>query len=86
MIPKVVNIVSGNGIRGYGDTVWMLVTQIFGIIFVVIGAFLGLQVFGWGMFGLYMVLLADEIIRGTANTLRFYRGETSLFHKGLDKV
>jgi Na+-driven multidrug efflux pump len=39
---------------------------------------------GLGMNGLFIAIVSDETLRGIINTARFYRGETSLFHKGLD--
>jgi MATE family multidrug resistance protein len=84
MFPKCVNIISGNGIRGYGDTLWMLVTQIFGIVFVVSACWALAFPAGLGMYGVFIALFLDETIRGIVNTVRFYRGETSVFHKALD--
>jgi len=82
MIPRSVNIVSGNAIRGYGDTFWMLATQVFGIAFVLSATWTLVFPAGLGMYGLFIALSADETLRGVINTVRFYRGETSLFHKG----
>lgn len=81
MMPRAVNIISGNGIRGYGDTVWMLVTQIFGIIFIVSLSWVLMFPVGLGIYGLFIGMFTDETLRGIINTIRFYRGETSLFHK-----
>jgi len=83
MFPKCVNIISGNGIRGYGDTLWMLATQIFGIVFVVGTCWALVFPAGLGMYGVFIALFLDETIRGIINTVRFYRGETSVFHKAL---
>ncbi len=82
-IPKCVNIISGNGIRGYGDTMWMLVTQIFGLAFVIGVSWVLIFPVGLGMYGLFITLFLDESVRGIINTIRFYRGERSIFHKGL---
>ncbi|MBI9049703.1 MAG: MATE family efflux transporter [Anaerolineaceae bacterium] len=81
MIPRAINIISGNAIRGYGDTMWMLVTQIFGIVFIVTTAYILMFPLGFGMYGLFIAMFADETLRGIINTTRFYRGETSIFHK-----
>jgi putative MATE family efflux protein len=83
MIPRAVNIISGNGIRGYGDTLWMLVTQIFGIVFVLSLSYTLMFPLGLGMYGLFIGMFADETVRGIINTTRFYRGETSIFHKSV---
>ncbi|PKM70755.1 MAG: hypothetical protein CVU93_00450 [Firmicutes bacterium HGW-Firmicutes-18] len=81
MMPRAVNIISGNGIRGYGDTLWMLATQIFGILFLLTLAYILMFPVGLGIYGLFIAMFSDETLRGIINTVRFYRGETSLFHK-----
>jgi Na+-driven multidrug efflux pump len=83
MIPRAVNIISGNGIRGYGDTLWMLATQIFGIVFIISLSYLLMFPAGLGMTGMFIAIFSDEFLRGVINTIRFYRGEQSLFFKGL---
>lgn len=81
MMPRAVNIVSGNGIRGYGDTMWMLVTQIFGIVFLLTLSYILMFPVGLGIYGLFIGMFSDETLRCIINTIRFYRGETSIFHK-----
>lgn len=83
MIPRAINIISGHGIRGYGDTMWMLVTQIFGIIFIISFSYALMFPLGFGMYGLFIGMFTDETVRCIINTIRFYRGETSIFHKAL---
>lgn len=65
------NMIVGNGIRGYGDTRWMLFTQIFGTVFVVSIACLFVFGFKLGMIGVYFAVIVDEIVRAIVNTLRF---------------
>jgi multidrug resistance protein, MATE family len=84
MLPKSVNIVSGNAVRGYGDTMWMLATQVFGVFFVLSLTWAMIFPLGLGMRGAFYAFFLDETVRGIINTVRFYRGETSLFHKALD--
>lgn len=81
MMPRAVNIISGNGIRGYGDTLWMLATQIFGIFFILSLSYILMFPVGLGIYGLFIGMFSDETLRGVINTIRFYRGETSIFHK-----
>jgi putative MATE family efflux protein len=81
MIPRAVNIISGNGIRGYGDTMWMLITQIFGIVFIISLSYVLMFPLGLGMYGLFIGMFSDESLRGIINTIRFYKGEPSIFHK-----
>jgi MATE family multidrug resistance protein len=80
-LTKCVNIVSGNAIRGYGDTLWMLVTQIFGIVFVIGVMVLLVFQFKLGLYGVFIAFFLDETVRGIINTVRFYRGEKSVFHR-----
>ncbi|MHC1784587.1 MAG: MATE family efflux transporter [Anaerolineaceae bacterium] len=81
MIPRAVNIISGHAIRGYGDTLWMLITQVFGIGFLLSLSYYLMFPVGLGMTGLFVGMFSDETVRGVINTVRFYRGETSIFHK-----
>lgn len=83
MIPRAINIISGHGIRGYGDTLWMLATQVFGIAFIISLSYTLMFPVGLGMSGMFIAIFSDEFLRGVVNTIRFYRGETSLFFKGL---
>lgn len=65
------NIIAGNGIRGYGDTKWMLFTQILGTTEVIGLASLFVFVFGFGMRGVFFAVMIDEIIRAVINIIRF---------------
>ena len=67
------NIIVGNGIRGYGDTKWMLFTQILGTIGVVCLAALFVFVFKLGMLGVFVAVLCDEAIRAVINFIRFVK-------------
>lgn len=66
------NIVIGGAIRGMGDTPWMLGTQIAGSSVFVIGLSYALaHVLGWGLWGVFVALAADETCRFVANVIRF---------------
>lgn len=71
---RLFNILAGQGINGYGDTKWMLYTQIFGTIFVLSLAYLLTFVAGLGLWGIFISLLADEGVRAIINTVRFLKG------------
>lgn len=66
------NVVTGNAIRATGDTLWMLWTQIFGTVFVIVVTQLFVFQLGWGLLGVVWALTLDELIRGAANALRFF--------------
>ena len=65
------NIIFGSGIRGYGDTKWMLFTQILGTFGVVGLAALCVFVFKLGMLGVFIAVLCDEGSRALINFVRF---------------
>ena len=67
------NIIFGNGIRGYGDTKWMLFTQILGTFSVVGLAALFVFVFKLGMLGVFLAVLCDEGSRALINFVRFLK-------------
>ncbi|MBQ2601584.1 MAG: MATE family efflux transporter, partial [Treponema sp.] len=67
------NMIIGSGIRGYGDTRWMLFTQIIGTIGVVGMASLCVFVFKLGMLGVFIAVLCDEAIRMVINFIRFLK-------------
>ncbi len=70
-LPRSINFIAGSGIRGTGDTKWMLATQVFGTVFIVALGWLLIFRAGLGVPGLYFALLADESVRAIANGLRF---------------
>ena len=67
------NIIIGNGIRGYGDTKWMLFTQIMGTAGVIGLSCLCVFVFKLGMLGVFIAVLCDEALRALINFVRFLR-------------
>ena len=70
---KSANIIIGNGIRGFGDTRWMLITQILGTVEVVAFALLFVFVFKMKMLGVFVAVIFDEILRGFINYIRYRR-------------
>lgn len=72
------NIVSGHAIRATGDTKWMLYSQIYGTIFVVGFSAFTIFYLEWGLMGLYLTTMFDELTRGIINFLRFYFGVNPL--------
>ena len=74
LFPRSGNIVIGSSIRGLGDTPWMLLTQIFGTIFVVALAATLVIAARLGLVGIFIALGADEAIRFAMNGLRFGKG------------
>ena len=67
------NIIVGNGIRGYGDTKWMFMTQALGTAGVIGLACLCVFVFKLGMLGVFIAVLCDEGIRAIINFIRFLK-------------
>ncbi len=73
IFPKAINIVGGNSIRGMGKTTWLMVTQLLGTM--IIAALGAVFLFGlkWGLTGIMIAVLIDELWRGSANLIYFYR-------------
>lgn len=67
------NIIVGSGIRGYGDTKWMLATQTAGTAGVIAGAAVCVFVLKLGMLGVFIAVLCDEAIRAGVNAIRFLK-------------
>jgi Na+-driven multidrug efflux pump len=65
------NIIVGNGIRGYGDTRWMFFTQIFGTVFVILCGWIFVYKLNLGIMGVFFAILLDEFVRGVINSIRF---------------
>lgn len=74
LIPQAFNITIGHSIRGFGDTRWMLITQIFGTAFMIIGAWVFMFPLKFAFVGLFIVMIVDEIIRAVINFIRFMKG------------
>lgn len=74
MFPKSLNVVVGSGIRALGDVKWMLRTQIFGSVFVVLCSYFLMYFLQLGVIAIYISLFLDELLRATLNTVRFYKG------------
>lgn len=89
LFPKSLNIVVGSGIRGYGDTKWMLFTQLFGTVFVVSVANFFVFALKLGIAGVFAAVVFDEAVRCTVNFIRFRRigkaGSLSSARKSVDK-
>jgi putative MATE family efflux protein len=81
MFPKAINNVIGLGIRGTGDTKWMLYGQIFGTAFAIILSYIFIFVLGFGLFGVFIMFLIDESLRGFINIMRFLKGREFFFLK-----
>jgi putative MATE family efflux protein len=73
MIPKSINVITGNTFKAYKDTMWLLYMQIFGSTVVVSVVFILVRVFHLGISAVYITLLIDESIRAFIN---FYRYQT----------
>ena len=73
IISKSANIIIGNGIRGSGDTKWMLYTQIFGTVCIVGVAAFFVYVCKFGIVGVFLAVLVDEAVRAVINLCKYLR-------------
>ncbi len=74
IFPKSINNVIGLGIRGMGDTKWMLYGQMLGTVLVIILSYVLIFLAGFGLWGIFITLLIDETVRGIINFFRFWKG------------
>lgn len=63
----------GNAIRGSGNTIWMLITQLFGTVWVVSVALLFVFVLKLGIAGVFLAVIVDEIVRSFINLGKYLR-------------
>lgn len=73
LFAKSANIVVGNAIRGSGNTIWMLITQLFGTVWVVSVALLFVFVIKLGIAGVFLAVIVDEIVRSFINLGKYLR-------------
>lgn len=73
LLPKCINVVIGNGIRAYGDTRWMLFTQVIGSTLVVSCSFILVRVFNIHVVAIYITLFLDEATRAIINYIHYHK-------------
>lgn len=73
LISKSANIIVGNGIRGSGNTKWMLYTQLFGTVGIVCVAAFFVYVCKMGIVGVFLAVLVDEAVRAIVNLGKYLR-------------
>lgn len=86
MLPQSLNVVCGNAIKGNGNTKWMLLSQIFGSIFVISTSVIFIRGFHMNMVAIYLVVFFDETIRGITNYIYYKRKylNTELHHDAIE--
>ncbi|MCR5673342.1 MAG: MATE family efflux transporter [Lachnospiraceae bacterium] len=67
LFPKSGNIIFGSGIKGYGQPQWMLLTQIFGTVFIIAVSTVLVTVFHLGIMAIFILVFADETLRFILN-------------------
>jgi len=67
------NIIVGSGIKGNGDTKWMLCTQIFGTVLIVACACFFVYFLKLGIMGVFLAVIVDEGVRALINLGKFLR-------------
>ena len=73
LFPKSGNIIIGSGIKGYGEPTWMLLTQLFGTVFVVAASSVMVVVFHWGIVEIFVMVVMDETLRVIINYWKLCR-------------
>ena len=86
MFPRAVNNVIGLGIRGMGDTKWMLYGQVFGTTLAIALSYIFIFILNMGLMGIFIMFLIDETVRSIVNILRFWKGREFFFLKPFEKL
>ena len=73
LFPKSGNIITGSGIKGYGEPKWMLYTQLFGTVFVVAASSVMILVFHMGIVEIFVMVVVDETLRLIVNYWKLCR-------------
>ena len=73
LFSKSANTIVGNTIRGSGDTRWMLYTQLFGTVGIILVSILFVNICGFGIIGVFLAVLVDEAVRAAINFFRYLR-------------
>jgi Na+-driven multidrug efflux pump len=69
---------AGTGIRAFGDTKWMLFTQVVGTCFVIALSYTLVYVFKMDIFAVYLTVFLDETLRSAWNTYHLKTGRFSV--------
>lgn len=75
MFVKALNIIAGNSIRGTGNTVWMMGTQVAGTIIITGVCWFLLSTTEMRLMALLIAVVVDETIRAGLNAVKFYRAQ-----------
>ena len=67
LFPKSGNIIIGSGIKGYGEPGWMLKTQLFGTVFVIIMSSVMVLGLHLGIMEIFVLVVVDETLRVILN-------------------
>ena len=73
LFPKSGNIIVGSGIKGYGEPSWMLKTQLFGTVFVIVTSTILVLQLHMGILEIFIMVVADETIRFILNGAKLRR-------------
>ncbi len=73
LFPKGGNIIYGSGIKGYGEPSWMLKTQLFGTLFVIVASSIAVMVFHMGILEIFIIVVIDETLRFILNSRKLKR-------------
>ena len=73
LFPKSGNIIFGSGIRGYGEPSWMMKTQLFGTVFVIVASSIMVMVFHMGILEIFILVVIDESLRFLLNSRKLIR-------------
>ena len=73
LFPKSGNIIIGSAIKGYGDPAWMLMTQLFGTVFVISASSVMILILHMGIVEIFVMVVVDETLRIILNYWKLCR-------------
>ena len=78
-VPKAMNTVIAGSLRGAGDIQWIMWTNIFAVFILEIGAnWIGTAFFHFGLLGIWLIQMIDEVVKSNVNYFRFRGGKWKL--------
>ena len=73
MVPKSINVICGNTLKAYKDTLWLLKMQLLGSTIVILLSLCLVRGAGMTAAAIYLTLLVDESVRAVINFARYRR-------------
>lgn len=73
-------------LHGLGITFWGMFVQFIGLIFITVQGYFYITVFEWGIFGLFLIYIIDEVLRMIFFGARLFYTKNRLYHQEYKKI